>query len=70
VLDFFRARYAGLLAHIRDEKTLPDGMAEAVAEFKAAFTPTVSGEAPSADVTATDAEELADATSDKTLATE
>jgi hypothetical protein len=44
-------------------------MAEAAAEFKESFTPTVDDQA-TADVTATDAEELADATSDKTLATE
>jgi F-type H+-transporting ATPase subunit alpha len=70
VLEFFRARHGGLLAHIRDEKTLPDGMAEAAAEFKESFTPSSDAAAPAADVTATDAEELADATSDKTLATE
>jgi F-type H+/Na+-transporting ATPase subunit alpha len=70
VLEFFRTRHGGLLAHIRDEKTLPEGMAEAAAEFKASFTPTVDEAAAAADVTATDAEELADALSDKTLATE
>jgi hypothetical protein len=59
------------MAHIRDEKTLPDGMAEAATEFKESFTPTVTDAVrEDADVTATDAEELAEATSDKTLATE
>jgi F-type H+-transporting ATPase subunit alpha len=69
LLEFFRAHHGGLLAHIREEKTLPEGMADATADFKANFAPTEDSHAP-ADVTATDAEELADALSDKTLATE
>ena len=37
LLEAFRTRYRDLLDHIANEKSLPDGMADAVAEFKQGF---------------------------------
>ena len=69
LLEAFRTRYRDLLDHIANEKSLPDGMAEAVAEFKQSFQVT-SSDAPALDLTAVEAEELGEAESAKTLATE
>jgi F-type H+/Na+-transporting ATPase subunit alpha len=69
LLEAFRTRYRDLLDHIANEKSLPDGMAEAVAEFKEGFQAT-SSDAPALDLTAVEAEELGEAESAKTLATE
>ena len=41
LLEAFRTRYRDLLDHIANEKALPDGMADAVAEFKQGFQVTV-----------------------------
>jgi F-type H+-transporting ATPase subunit alpha len=69
LLEAFRTRYRDLLDHIANEKTLPEGMAEAVAEFKQSFQAT-SHDAPALDLTDVEAEELGEAESAKTLATE
>jgi F-type H+-transporting ATPase subunit alpha len=69
LLEAFRTRYRDLLDHIANEKSLPEGMAEAVAEFKQSFQIT-SSDAPALDLTAVEAEELGEAESAKTLATE
>jgi F-type H+/Na+-transporting ATPase subunit alpha len=69
LLEAFRTRYRDLLDHIANEKNLPDGMADAVAEFTTSFQAT-SGDAPALDLTAVEAEELGEAESEKTLATE
>ena len=69
LLEAFRTRYRDLLDHIANEKSLPEGMAEAVAEFKEGFQVT-SSDAPALDLTAVEAEELGEAESAKTLATE
>ena len=67
LLEAFRTRYRDLLDHIANEKSLPDGMAEAVTEFKQSFQVT-SSDAPTLDLTAVEAEELGEAESAKTLA--
>jgi hypothetical protein len=69
LLEAFRTRYRDLLDHIANEKSLPDGMAEAVTEFKQSFQVS-SSDAPTLDLTAVEAEELGEAESAKTLATE
>ena len=69
LLEAFRTRYRDLLDHIAKEKTLPDGMADAVAEFKQGFQVTTS-DATAIDPTSVDADALGEAESAKTLATE
>jgi F-type H+-transporting ATPase subunit alpha len=69
LLETFRSRFRHLLDHIKTEKTLPDGMADAVADFKETFVVGASS-AAAADPTATEAEGVDEAESDKTLATE
>ncbi len=68
LLEAFRSRYAALLDEIRERGTLPEGIREAVEEFKAGFQ--VSEEHGEIDPTRTSAEGVHDATSPKTLATE
>jgi len=72
LLDFFDARYAGLLTEIRELGKLPDEVAleAAMSECKTAFQPSGTDGAGSADPTATDAEALGEAESHKTLETE
>jgi F-type H+/Na+-transporting ATPase subunit alpha len=69
LLEAFRTRYRDLLDHIANEKTLPDGMADAVAEFKQGFQVSAA-ETPLIDAPSVDAEGLGEAESGKTLATE
>jgi F-type H+-transporting ATPase subunit alpha len=69
LLEAFRTRYRDLLDHIANEKTLPDGMADAVAEFKQGFQVSAA-ETPLIDAASVDAEGLGEAESGKTLATE
>jgi len=73
LLGWMRSRHAGLLSEIRDTGALPeDAVKTAVDTFKAEFLAGL-GEAAAAgvaDPTATDAEALGDAESDKTLETE
>jgi F-type H+-transporting ATPase subunit alpha len=68
LLEAFRTRYRDLLDHIANEKSLPDGMAEAVAEFKQAFQPTSDEAVP--EEALVEAEAIGEAESEKTLATE
>jgi F-type H+-transporting ATPase subunit alpha len=70
LLEAFRSRFRPLLDHIRTAKTLPDGIADAVTEFKEGFVVGGAPTGPVADPTQTDAEGVEDATSEKTLATE
>jgi F-type H+/Na+-transporting ATPase subunit alpha len=69
LLEAFRTRYRDLLGHIANEKDLPDGMAEAVAEFKQGFQPSADETMP-VDEAAVEPEVIGEAESDKTLATE
>jgi F-type H+-transporting ATPase subunit alpha len=69
LLEAFRTRYRDLLDHIANEKTLPDGMADAVAEFKQGFQVSAA-DTPLVDPASVDAEGLGEAESNKTLATE
>jgi len=69
LLEAFRTRFRGLLDQIRTEKTLPDGVSDAIREFKGGFVLDESS-SPAADPTRSDATGVDDATSNKTLATE
>jgi F-type H+-transporting ATPase subunit alpha len=69
LLEAFRTRYRALLDAIRTEKSIPDGLGDAVSEFKAGFVAAAEAQRQ-ADVTATEAEALGEAESAKTLATE
>jgi F-type H+/Na+-transporting ATPase subunit alpha len=74
LLDWMRSRHAGLLSEVRDTGALPEGGAvesavgDFTTQFVAALAPT--GGAAAADPTATDAEAVGEAESDKTLDTE
>src|SRR4051794_26317665 len=70
LLEAFRTEYRDLLDHIRTEKTLPDGLLEAVQAVKARFVAAGGTTVPAADPRLSDAEGVDDATSGKTLATE
>ena len=74
LLDWFRARYGGMLTEIRQTKSLPDeeGLHTAVKEFTTDFLATIQTprSGPAADPSATDAEAPGEAESDKTLRTE
>jgi len=74
LLGWMRSRHGGLLAEIRDTGALPEGGAveSAVDVFKAEFLAGLGTAASAgvADPTATDAEALGEAESDKTLETE
>jgi F-type H+-transporting ATPase subunit alpha len=70
LLEAFRSEYRDLLDHIRTEKTLPDGLLEAIQAVKARFIAAGGTTVPAADPRLSDAEGVDDATSDKTLATE
>jgi F-type H+-transporting ATPase subunit alpha len=68
LLDFVQTRHSGLLADLRTGG-IPDGLAEAVEAFKAQFEGGGDG-AYSVDPASVDADELGEAASPKTLATE
>jgi F-type H+-transporting ATPase subunit alpha len=68
LLEAFRTRYRDLLDHIANEKSLPDGMADAVAEFKRGYQPTAAEAAVSTE--GVEAEAIGEAESEKTLRTE
>jgi F-type H+-transporting ATPase subunit alpha len=70
VHDFFRTRYAGLLATIRDTGQLPEEaeLKQAVDDFKSMFQP--SGGPEHGTIEALEGEALGEPESDKTLATE
>jgi F-type H+-transporting ATPase subunit alpha len=69
LLEAFRTRYRDLLDHIANEKSLPDGMADAVAEFKRGFQPS-AGDGAVLDTQGVEAEAIGEAESEKTLRTE
>jgi F-type H+-transporting ATPase subunit alpha len=69
LLEAFRTRYRDLLDHLASEKSLPEGMADAVAEFKQGFQLSAP-EGHAVDPTAVAADALGEAESAKTLATE
>ncbi len=73
LLTWMRGRHAGLLSEIRDTGALPEGGAveAAVEAYKADFLAALATESGgTADPTATDAEAVGEAESDKTLETE
>ena len=67
LIDFMRSRYASMLADLRSGG-IPDGLADAVQAFKDQFK--IDEAARVADPTKVDADEMGDAKSQKTLATE
>jgi F-type H+-transporting ATPase subunit alpha len=69
LLDFMRSNHGGLMDELKTQK-IPDSLAAAVDAFKAQFA--VSGDAAgnAVDPSSVDADELGDAESNKTLATE
>ncbi|MDZ4827328.1 MAG: F0F1 ATP synthase subunit alpha [Actinomycetota bacterium] len=71
LLEYMRTRRIDVLQKLRDSGALPDEMADAVTDFKTAFTATLKAEeADAADPTASDAEAVGPETSDETLRTE
>jgi F-type H+-transporting ATPase subunit alpha len=68
LLEFLRSRHGALLSDLKGG--IPDDFAEIVASFKAQFAPTGADDGNPVDPTAVDADELGDAQSNKTLATE
>ncbi len=68
LLESMRSRHSGMLADLRSGG-IPDGLADAVQAFKDQFRPG-SGEDHHVDPASVDADELGDAESQKTLATE
>ncbi|MGA0035170.1 MAG: F0F1 ATP synthase subunit alpha [Ilumatobacteraceae bacterium] len=69
LLEFMRSRHAGLLQEIRTSG-VPDSLADIVQSFKDSFVAASAASGVNADPTAVDADEVGDANSDKTLATE
>jgi F-type H+-transporting ATPase subunit alpha len=67
LLEFMRSRHGGMLAELRTSG-LPDGLADAVQTFKDQFAASDGGH--HVDPASVDADEMGDATSNKTLATE
>jgi F-type H+-transporting ATPase subunit alpha len=72
LLDYVRTRHGALLAGIRQDpkSDVPGELASIVETFKDQFLAGHPGDRPAADPTATDAEAVGEAESDKTLATE
>ena len=69
LLEFMRSRHAGLLQEIRTSG-IPDSLADIVQSFKDSFVAASAASGVSVDPSAVDADEVGDANSDKTLATE
>ena len=69
LLEFMRSRHAGLLQEIRTSG-VPDSLDDLVQSFKDSFVAASAASGVNADPTAVDADEVGDANSDKTLATE
>src|SRR6056297_2981915 len=67
LIEYVRSTHSGLLADIKTGG-IPDGLDDAIVSFKANFTPSHDGYA--VDPTALDVDEMGDAKSNKTLATE
>jgi F-type H+-transporting ATPase subunit alpha len=72
LLDYVRTRHGALLAGIRQDpkSDVPGELASIVETFKDQFLAGHPGDRPAADPTATDAEAVGEAESNKTLATE
>jgi F-type H+/Na+-transporting ATPase subunit alpha len=68
LLEYFRTRYGSLLDSLKTS-AVPDDLGDVIAGFQAQFRPTAGG-GHVVDPLATDAEELGEAESHKTLATE
>ncbi len=68
LLEFMRSRHSGMLADLRTGG-VPDELADAVQAFKAQFNAAAEG-ARAVDPASVDADEMGDAESNKTLATE
>jgi len=69
LLEFMRSRHAGLLQEIRTSG-VPDSLADIVQSFKDSFVAASAESGVSVDPSAVDADEVGDANSNKTLATE
>ncbi|MDA0298901.1 MAG: F0F1 ATP synthase subunit alpha [Actinobacteria bacterium] len=69
LLEFMRSRHSGLLQEIRTSG-VPDSLADVVQSFKDSFVAASAASGVNADPTAVDADEVGDANSNKTLATE
>jgi F-type H+-transporting ATPase subunit alpha len=69
LLEYMRANHGGLMDELITQK-IPDSLAGAVEAFKAQFASTDSIAGNSVDPTSVDADEMGDAESNKTLATE
>jgi len=69
LLEFMRSRHAGLLQEIRTSG-VPDSLADVVQSFKDSFVAASAASGVNADPTAVGADEVGDANSNKTLATE
>jgi F-type H+/Na+-transporting ATPase subunit alpha len=69
MLAHFKSRHGGMLDELRT-KGIPEGLGDAVQAFKDTFVTSADGGGQSVDPLATDAGELGDAESAKTLATE
>ena len=69
LLEFMRSRHAGLLQEIRTSG-VPDSLDDIVQSFKDSFVAASAASGVNVDPTAVDADEVGDANSDKTLATE
>jgi F-type H+-transporting ATPase subunit alpha len=67
LIEYVSSTHSGLLADLRSSG-IPDGLDDAIVSFKEHFTP--SGDAYAVDPTQLDVDEVGDATSNKTLATE
>jgi F-type H+-transporting ATPase subunit alpha len=69
LLEFMRTRHAGLLQEIRTSG-VPDSLDDIVQSFKDSFVAASAASGVNTDPAAVDADEVGDANSDKTLATE
>ena len=67
LIEYVRSTHSGLLSDLKSGG-IPDGLDDAIVSFKANFTPSSDGYA--VDPTALDVDEVGDAKSNKTLATE
>ncbi|MEP1123504.1 MAG: F0F1 ATP synthase subunit alpha [Ilumatobacter sp.] len=69
LLEFMHSSHGGLMDELKTQK-IPDALAGAVDAFKAQFTPTGGTPGKPVDPSSVDADEMGDAASAKTLATE
>jgi len=67
LIEYMRTTHAGMLSELKSS-AIPDALGDTIASFKETFTVSTGGRAT--DPTRTDAEELGEAHSNKTLATE